>query len=122
MDGRSFAASLLRAPPSARQAPPQSRRGGAEGDRAICLEASGARVPATCRGDRRRRATALLGTTGIRLPIAAEGPNRPSRLARDRHPPLAGAAAMNSYYMLAFDDSRVVIGATRETGSASIIG
>jgi D-amino-acid dehydrogenase len=24
---------------------------------------------------------------------------------------------MNSYYMLAFDDSRVVIGATRETGS-----
>jgi len=63
-------------------------------------------------------APAMLASTGIRLAVA---PQR-GQILHLRRPPIDTARwpvlmPLNSYYLLAFEDSRVVVGATRETGS-----
>jgi len=90
-----------------------------DGDRAICLGADGKAIGAdmviVAAG---AWAPEILKPLGIDLPIA---PQKGQIL----HFGLSGIDTinwpvllpMNSYYMLAFDDSRVVAGATRETGS-----
>ena len=63
-------------------------------------------------------APAMLAPTGVRLAVA---PQR-GQILHLRRPPIDTARwpvlmPLNSYYLLAFEDSRVVVGATRETGS-----
>jgi D-amino-acid dehydrogenase len=63
-------------------------------------------------------APAVLETTGVRLAVA---PQR-GQILHLRRPGIDTARwpvlmPLNSYYLLAFEDSRVVVGATRETGS-----
>jgi D-amino-acid dehydrogenase len=63
-------------------------------------------------------AAELLAPAGVRIPVA---PQR-GQIIHLRLPGADTAAwpilePMNGYYLLAFDDSRVVVGATRETGS-----
>ena len=90
-----------------------------ERDRAVCIGADGRKID----GDvvivsAGAWAPEILGPLGIDLPIA---PQKGQIL----HFGLPGVDTrnwpvllpMNSYYMLCFDDSRVVVGATRETGS-----
>jgi len=90
-----------------------------EKDRAICLGADGRPIE----GDAvivtaGAWAPEILGPLGVNLKVA---PQKGQIL----HLGLDGIDTkdwpvllpMNSYYMLAFDDSRVVVGATRETGS-----
>ena len=63
-------------------------------------------------------APAMLAPTGVRVAVA---PQR-GQILHLRRPPIDTARwpvlmPLNSYYLLAFEDSRVVVGATRETGS-----
>ncbi|MBM3549494.1 MAG: FAD-binding oxidoreductase [Alphaproteobacteria bacterium] len=90
-----------------------------EADRAVCIGADGKKID----GDSvilagGAWAPEVLKPIGIELPIA---PQKGQIL----HFGMGGVDTsnwpvllpMNSYYMLCFDDSRVVVGATRETGS-----
>jgi D-amino-acid dehydrogenase len=63
-------------------------------------------------------ASAMLAPVGVRLAVA---PQR-GQILHLRRPPIDTARwpvlmPLDSYYLLAFEDSRVVVGATRETGS-----
>jgi glycine/D-amino acid oxidase-like deaminating enzyme len=63
-------------------------------------------------------APAMLAPAGVRLAV---GPQR-GQILHLRRPPIDTARwpvlmPLNSYYLLAFEDSRVVVGATREIGS-----
>ncbi|MCI0755911.1 NAD(P)/FAD-dependent oxidoreductase [Teichococcus vastitatis] len=121
VDGRLLAAGLLRA---------AARRGArVERDVVTALVRQGSRVSGVRAGGREFGADAvllcagawappLLAPHGVELPVA---PQRgqilhlllPGQQTRD-WPVLL---PMSSHYLLAFDDSRVVVGATRETGS-----
>jgi D-amino-acid dehydrogenase len=89
-----------------------------EGNRAICVGANGPLAADVIVATAGAWAPELLAPLGIDLPIL---PQKGQIL----HLGLNGVDTrrwpvllpMNSYYMLAFDDSRVVVGATRETGS-----
>lgn len=120
VEARAFSAALLKVA-MAKGAVHRTERASlrVEKDRAVCLGADGKPIE----GDAvivtaGAWVSEILGPLGIDLKVAPQK-------GQIMHFGLGGIDTkdwpvllpMNSYYMLAFDDSRVVVGATRETGS-----
>lgn len=120
VDARRFAAAMLRA---------AAARGATLIRDHVTLEQDGARLLCRRSGGSRVEADEIIVTAGawaaqILRPLGLDHPVQPQR-GQIVHLSLPGTRTaawpvvlpQNGHYMLSFDDSRVVIGATRETGS-----